>query len=97
MHVLIMSHNAAGVSRVQNPSKRLGEIITGVNNPRNKGQCYITSFFPILHSEVLNIYVAGSFGGDHKHSFETVFRAELRHVVEALACRQKIVHAPPFQ
>ena len=62
--LLAMSHDTASVSRMQNPSKGLGEIITGVNNPRNEGQSCITSFFPVLHSEVLNIDMAGSFGGD---------------------------------
>ena len=31
---LIMSHNATGVSCMQNPTKRLGEIITGVRELR---------------------------------------------------------------
>ena len=55
---LIMSHNLTGMSCMQNPSKGLGEVITGVNNPRNEGQSYVTSFFPVLCGEVLNIDMA---------------------------------------
>ena len=58
-----MSHDATCVSFMQNPSKRLGEIITGVNNPRNERHDNITSLFPVLDSEMLNVNMVRSFSG----------------------------------
>ena len=57
---LIMSHDSACMLGMWNPTKRLSEIITGVDNSGNEWHNCVTSFFPILDCEMLNVNMAWS-------------------------------------
>ena len=47
-----MTHGTTSMSLMENPTERLGEIITGIDNARDKAHDDVTSFFPVLNGEV---------------------------------------------
>ena len=55
-----MSHDVAGVPLVEDPSKRLGEIISRIDSSRDMKQFNVTPCFPILNSKESNVDMPGS-------------------------------------
>ena len=53
-----MTHDAASVAFVKDPSKRLGEVIGWVDDARDECHECVTSIFPVLCGEVLDVDVA---------------------------------------
>ena len=52
-----MSHHATGMARMEHPAKRLGEITTRIQNPRNMSKDNVSKSLPILDGKPLNGYV----------------------------------------
>ena len=57
-----MPHDTTGVTIVQDPSKRFGQVIRWVENPGDELEHNGASIFPVLYGEVLDINVARTFG-----------------------------------
>ena len=55
-----MSHDILGMVLVEDPSKRLGEIISRIDSTGNVEQFNVTPCFPILDSEESNVNMPGS-------------------------------------
>ena len=81
---LTMSHATTGMTGMQNPSKRLGEIITGIENPRKMLHDEIFLLAPFLDSEMLDVNVSST-------GSRTLFidHLESSHVVNEEACRTR--------
>ena len=58
-----MSHEAASVSRMKNPANAFGECIAGVDGSFDVLKDDMSSAFPVLDGEVLNVDVSGAFSG----------------------------------
>ena len=56
-----MAHNTTGMSRVKNPSERLGQVISRVEDARDKNHKDVAIVFPILDRKVLDVNVARTF------------------------------------
>ena len=68
----VMSHATTGVTGMQDPSKRLGEIITGIENPRKMLHDKNFLLTPFLDGKMLDVDVwsteSGTFLIDHMES-----------------------------
>ena len=60
---MIMSHITPGMPRVQDPAKRLSEVIRRINDTRNMSEDNIAGFTPVLDGKMLNIDVTRPFCG----------------------------------
>ena len=72
-----MSHEAAGMARVQDPAKGLGEVVGRIGDAGNVAHFNLALFAPVLDRKKLNINVSGAFGGalgiDHANGRGVVF------------------------
>ena len=60
---MVMSHNTPGMPRVEDPAKRLSEVVRRVNDTRNTSKDNIGCFAPVLDGKVLNVDMVGPFCG----------------------------------
>jgi hypothetical protein len=58
-----VANQTMAVSKMKNPSKRLGKIITGFVGTRDMTKNNLTMFFPPLNSKELDVNVMRSGGG----------------------------------
>ena len=56
----VMSHDAASVTLMEDPSKRLGEVVAAEDGARTKTHDDVTSFLPILEGKPLDVNVSGA-------------------------------------
>ena len=52
-----MSHDAASMASMEDPSEGLGEVVSRVENAGDVFHEDVTTFFPVLNSEVLDVDV----------------------------------------
>ena len=55
-----MAHEPAGVAVMEDPTKRLGQIVGWVENPRDEAHDDVACVFPILDGKVLDVDVLAS-------------------------------------
>ena len=60
-HKLVVAHDAACMAAVEHPAKRLGEIISWVDDSRNKPHDNVASILPVLKSKELDVNVTRAF------------------------------------
>ena len=53
----VMSHAVVGMTGMQDPTKRFGEIITGIEDPRKMLHDEIFLFAPFLDGKMLDVNV----------------------------------------
>ena len=58
-----MSHSAAGMPAVENPTKGLGEVIRLVDYTWNEIHYDVSSIFPVLNGKVLDVDVPRALSG----------------------------------
>ena len=58
-----MSHDPTCMARVENPTKRFCEVISGVQDPRAVREFDLFAFFPILDRKIRDINVSGTLSG----------------------------------
>ena len=72
----MMSHAAVGVTGMQDPFKRFGEIIAGIKNPRMMLHDEIFLLTPFLGGKILDVDVlsmgSGAFLIDHMESCHVI-------------------------
>jgi hypothetical protein len=49
-----VSHEATSVTRVEDPTERFREVVSGIDDPRDMAKSDETIFFPILNRKILN-------------------------------------------
>ena len=73
----IVSHDAACMSRMENPAERLREVVGRIDDAWNMAHDDVAGVVPILNGKMLDVNVTRAFGGnasvDHFDSRHVVF------------------------